>query len=253
MSNLHNKVAVITGGNSGIGFATAQEFIERGAQVLITGRNQEAIDAAVAQLGEQARGFRADVAVLEDTDALVAEVKARYGRVDVLFVNAGVAFFLPIAHSDEAHFDRTMDINFKGAFFTLQKFLPLLAPGGSVIFLSSINASMGMPGSAVYAASKAAMNSLAKVAAIELAAQQVRVNIVSPGPVETPIFSKSGMDAATLDGFAQAIASRLPMGRFGKAWEIAKTVAYLASDDAAWVTGQEFVIDGGALATPPVG
>lgn len=253
MNTFNNKVAVITGGNSGIGFSTAQALIAEGAQVIITGRRQDAIDAAVAELGPQATGFRADAAVLADTDALVAEVSARHSQVDVLFINAGVAYFAPLAYADEAHFDTQMNINFKGAYFTLQKFLPLLKPGASVIFLSSINATMAMPGSSAYAASKAAMNALARTAAVELAPQRIRVNIVSPGPVATPIFGKTGMDAATLDAFAQNIQSRLPLGRIGQPEEVAALVSYLASDASAWVTGQEFVIDGGALVTPPIG
>lgn len=251
MSEFNNKVAVITGGNSGIGFSTAQALIAQGAQVIITGRRQDAIDAAVAELGPQASGFRADAAVLTDTDALVAHVQAHHAQIDILFINAGVAYFLPLALADEAHFDTQMNINFKGAYFTLQKFLPLLKPGASVIFLSSINASMAMAGSSVYGASKAAMNVLAKVAAVELAPQKIRVNIVSPGPVATPIFNKTGMDAAALDNFAQAIQSRLPLRRIGQPEEIANLVTYLAGDGSTWVTGQEFIIDGGALVTPP--
>jgi NAD(P)-dependent dehydrogenase (short-subunit alcohol dehydrogenase family) len=251
MREFNNKVAVITGGNSGIGYATAQALIDQGAHVIITGRRQDAIDAAVAELGPQASGFRADTAVLAETDALVAHVQAHHAQVDVLFINAGVAYFMPIALADEAHVDAQMDINFKGAYFTLQKFLPLLKPGASVIFLSSINASMAMAGSSAYGASKAAMNALARTAAVELAPQKIRVNIVSPGPVATPIFGKTGMDAATLDAFAHNIQTRLPLGRIGQPEEIAQLVTYLAGDRAAWVTGQEFVIDGGALVTPP--
>jgi NAD(P)-dependent dehydrogenase (short-subunit alcohol dehydrogenase family) len=253
MSDLNNKVAVITGGNSGIGFSTAQEFIQRGAQVLITGRREDAVAAAVAELGPQAQGFRADAASLADSEALAAAAKALYGQVDILFINAGVASFAPIAFVDEAHFDTMMDINFKGAYFTLQKFLPLLSDGASVIFLSSINASMGMPNASVYCASKAAMNALAKVAANELSSRKIRVNIVSPGPVDTPLFGKTGMTPEMMAGFAESLQARLPLGRFGKPEEIAKLAAYLASDDSAWVTGQEFVIDGGALATSPLG
>ncbi len=156
-----------------------------------------------------------------------------------------MAAFAPVAQADEAHFDNIMDINFKGAYFTLSKFIPVLNDGASVIFLSSVNATTGMPNSSVYAASKAALNSLVKVASSELAPRKIRVNSVSPGPINTPIFSKTGMDAATMDGFATAINNRVPLKRFGAPTEVAKMVSFLASDHAAFTTGADYVVDGG--------
>lgn len=245
MSKLTNKVAVVTGGNSGIGFSTAQEFIAQGAKVVITGRNQAAIDEAVSKLGSNATGVLADTANLQHTDTLVAKVKAQYGKVDVLFINAGVGSFFPLESATEQQFDQIMDINFKGAYFTLNKFIPLLKDGASVILLSSISATTGMANSSVYGASKAALNSLAKVASTELAPRKIRVNSVSPGPIETPIFDKLGLDAATQEGLAAAMNNRIPLKRFGISAEVAKLVTFLASDDAGFITGADYVVDGG--------
>lgn len=247
MSKLTNKVAVITGGNSGIGFATAQEFIAQGAKVVITGRKQTAIDEAVRELGSNATGILADTADLQHTEALVAKVKAQYGKVDVLFINAGVGSFFPLESATEQQFDQIMNINFKGAYFTLNKFLPLLKDGASVILLSSISATTGMANSSIYSASKAALNSLAKVAATELAPRKIRVNSVSPGPIETPIIDKMGLDAATRDGFTATMSNRIPLKRFGISGEVAKLVTFLASDDAGFITGADYVVDGGTV------
>jgi NAD(P)-dependent dehydrogenase (short-subunit alcohol dehydrogenase family) len=245
MSRLSNKVAVITGGNSGIGLATAREFIARGAKVIITGRKQAAVDEAVRELGGGVVGVLADTANLQHTDALVAKVKDLYGRVDVLFINAGVGSFFPVETATEEQFDHVMSINYKGAYFTLSKFIPLLTEGASVILLSSINAFTGMANTSVYGGSKAALNSLAKVASTELAPRKIRVNSVSPGPIETPIASKLGLDKATLEGFMGAIRTSVPLKRIGTAGEVANLVAFLASDDAAFITGTDYVIDGG--------
>jgi NAD(P)-dependent dehydrogenase (short-subunit alcohol dehydrogenase family) len=250
MTNLANKVAVVTGGNSGIGLATAREFMAQGANVIITGRKQAAIDTAVSELGSTVEGILSDTADLEQIDTLVELVKARYGNIDILFINAGVASFSSIAQVNEQHFDEIMNVNFKGAFFTLNKFIPLLKEGASVIFLSSINATSGMPNTAVYAASKAAVHSLVKVAATELAAKKIRVNAVSPGPINTPLFGKTGLDQASLQGFATAMQDRIPLKRFGASEEVAKLVSFLASDDAAFITGSEYVIDGGINVNP---
>jgi len=250
MSNLSNKVAVITGGNSGIGLATAKEFLKQGAKVVITGRKQAAIDEAVRELGGNATGILADTANLQHTDALVAKVKTLYGQVDILFINAGIGTFFPIESATEQQFDQIMDINYKGAYFTLSKFIPLLKEGASVILLSSINATAGLANSSVYGASKAAMNSLARIASIELASRRIRVNSVSPGPVETPIFGKLGLDTATLEGFAGAIRNRVPLKRFGASGEVAKLVAFLSSDDSSFITGSDYVVDGGISVNP---
>jgi NAD(P)-dependent dehydrogenase (short-subunit alcohol dehydrogenase family) len=245
MSKLKDKVAVITGGNSGIGLATAREFIAQGAKVVITGRNQAAIDAAVRELGSTVTGVLADTADLQHTDALVAKVKALYDKVDILFINAGVGKFFPIELATEEQFDQIMNINYKGAYFTLSKFVPLLRDGASVILLSSINATAGLANSSVYGGSKAALNSLAKVASIELSPRKIRVNSVSPGPIDTPILNKTGLDAATLEGFTGALRNKLPLKRLGIASEVAKLVTFLASDDAGFITGSDYLIDGG--------
>jgi len=243
MSNLKNKTVVITGGNSGIGYATAKELAAKGAKVVITGRNKDAVAQAAAELN--VTGIVSDQGDLKAIDSLVTDVKAKFDSVDVLFINAGVASFMPVELADESHFDGIMDVNFKGAYFTLSKFIPLLNEGASVVFLSSVNATSGMPNSSVYAASKAAMNSLVKVASSELAGKKIRVNAVSPGPIDTPIFGKTGLDEASREGFATAIGNRVPLKRFGAAEEVAKLVSFLASDDAGFITGADYVVDGG--------
>jgi NAD(P)-dependent dehydrogenase (short-subunit alcohol dehydrogenase family) len=247
MGKLSNKVAVITGGNSGIGLATAKEFIAQGAKVVITGRNQAAIDAAVQELGSNATGVLADTANLQHTDALVGTVGALYNNVDVLFINAGIGQFFPIESATEQQFDDIMSINYEGAYFTLSKFVPLLREGASVILLSSISATTGMANASVYGGSKAALNSLVKVASVELAPRKIRVNSVSPGPIDTPIFGKTGMDAAALEGFAGAIRNQVPLKRFGASSEVAKLVTFLASDDAGFITGGDYLVDGGLI------
>ncbi len=245
MKTLQNKVAVITGGNSGIGYATAQELVSQGAHVFITGRNRSALQEAIQELGHGTRGRISDQSDLHDIDALVEEVKEAYGHVDILFVNAGVAALAPFDSITEAQFDANMDINFKGAFFTLQKFLPLLREGSSVTFLSSVNAYTAMPNTAVYGASKAALNSLTRTAAYELAPRGIRVNAVCPGPVNTPLFGKVGLSEEAVQQFAGTMQQRIPLKRFGAPQDIAKLVSFISSDDAAFITGSEYVIDGG--------
>lgn len=245
MSTLKNKVAVVTGGNSGIGYATAEEFVAKGAQVIITGRNRAAVDAAATKLGNGTLGIIADQASLADTDALVNTVKEHFGKVDVLFVNAGIGTFSPVAEVTEADFDSIMNINFKGAYFTVQKFLPLLNDGASIILLSSVNAFTAMPNTSVYSASKAALNALGRTLSSELAARNIRVNTVNPGPINTPIFDKLGMDDATRTAFNNQVKERVPLNRAGESSEVAKLVAFLASSDASFITGSEYNIDGG--------
>ena len=248
MSKLDGKTAVVTGGSSGIGYATARKIKELGAKVIITGRNPEAVDKAAGEIG--AVGLVADQASLGDTDALVEFAKEELGGVDVLFINAGIAAFAPVEHLTEEQFDATMNINFKGAFFTLQKFLPILRDGASVINLSSINAYTGMPNTAVYAASKAALNSLTRTAAYELAPRKIRVNAVNPGPTNTAIFGKLGMPDEAIQEFASAMQNRIPLKRFGEPEDVATLVAFLASDEASFITGAEYNIDGGTNLNP---
>jgi len=248
MSNLQGKTAVITGGNSGMGYAAAKKFKDLGANVVITGRNKQAVESAASELG--VTGLVADQANLGDIDELVSQVKKTVGSVDVLYINAGVAAFAPVEHMAEDQFDNMMNVNFKGAFFTLQKFLPILREGASVINLSSINAYTGMPNTAVYAASKAAMNALTRTAAYELAPRRIRVNSVNPGPVNTAIFGKLGMPEEAIKEFTSAMQDRIPLKRFGEPEDIANLVAFLASDDASFITGAEYNIDGGINVNP---
>lgn len=248
MSKLSGKIAVVTGGNSGIGYATAKDLAENGASVIITGRSTERVLKAAEELG--VTGVVADVSDLTAIDNLVEQVKNEYGKVDILFVNAGIFAPAPVGQISEDMFDNQMGINFKGAVFTIEKFLPVLNDGASVISLSSINAYTGMPNTAVYAASKAALNSYTRTASTELAPRKIRINSVNPGPVETPIFGKTGMPEDQLNDFAHAMQNRVPLKRFGKPEEIAHLVVFLASDDASFITGGEYTIDGGISINP---
>ena len=245
MSKLNGKIAVITGGSSGIGFATAQTFINEGAKVVITGRKQETIDQALTVLGENAIGVRGDVANLNDLDTLFATVKEKFGAIDVLFVNAGVAFFAPLEASSEDFYDQIMNVNVKGAYFTVQKALPLLREGSSVILTTSVVNQIGMENASVYSATKAALRSLARTLSAELVGRGIRVNAVSPGPIETPIFGKTGMTQADLEEFGATIIEKIPMKRMGKAEEVANAVLFLASADSSYILGSEIVVGGG--------
>ncbi|MBL4799117.1 MAG: SDR family oxidoreductase [Oleispira sp.] len=248
MNDLTGKVAVVTGGNSGIGYETAKYFKAAGAKVIITGRSAERVSTAASELG--VKGIVADVIDLSAIDALVAQVKQEFGNIDVLFVNAGIFSPAPVGQNTEEMFDTQMGINFKGAVFTTEKFLPIINDGASIINLSSINAYTGMPNTAIYAASKAALNSYTRTAATELAGRKIRVNSVNPGPVFTPIFSKTGMPEEQLNEFAGAMQDRIPLKRFGQPEDIAKLVTFLASDDASFITGGEYNIDGGINVNP---
>jgi NAD(P)-dependent dehydrogenase (short-subunit alcohol dehydrogenase family) len=244
MKKFENKIAVITGGNSGMGFGTAKLLKELGATVVITGRRQEAIDLAAKELGVHA--ILSDQGKLEDIDSLVSEVTEKFGKVDILFINAGISGTSSIELETPESFDKMMNVNFRGVYFTLSKFIPHLNDGASVILLSSVLASTVSPGLAVYSASKAALNAVMKTAALELAPRKIRVNAISPGAIDTELFGKMGMDEATLAGMTDYLISLTPIGRIGKPEEIGHLVAFLSSDEASFITGSEHTIDGGS-------
>jgi NAD(P)-dependent dehydrogenase (short-subunit alcohol dehydrogenase family) len=250
-SSLNGKVAVVTGGTSGIGLATAREFAANGAKVILTGRKQNEVDKFAAEIN--GTGVVCDQSNLADIDQLVARVKSDHGSIDILFINAGIVLFSSIEAATEEHFDRVMNINFKGSFFTLSKFIPIIKNGGAVTILSSINATTGQSLCAVYSASKGALNSLLYVAVTELSPKGIRVNAVSPGPVATNLLSPSGLDDHTKQDFGSRTLQKIPLKRFGKPEEIAKLVAFLSGDDAAYITGSNYVIDGGTNVNPIIG
>src|SRR5437868_3145611 len=246
MSRLEGKVAVVTGGNSGIGLATAQRLQEEGAKVVIAGRTRKTLDEAGKTIGNGVVAVQADVAKLADVDKLYEEVSRKLGKIDVLFVNAGVAKFVPFADTSESVYDEQFDINIKGAYFTIQKALPFLNDGASIILNTSVVDSKGTVGASAYSATKAALRSLARTAAAELVERGIRVNAVAPGPIVTPIFDKTGLPREAIDEWSKQILERVPMKRFGQPEEVAATVAFLASQDASYITGVEINVDGGA-------
>ena len=247
MGKLEGKVAVVTGGNSGIGLATAREFRREGARVVITGRDARTLGEAAREIGGDVLALRSDSSSLKDIDELFAAVKERFGRVDVLFVNAGVGKFASLEDTDEELFDQIMDINFKGAYFTVQKALPLLSDGASVILNASIVAHIGIANSSVYSASKAALVTLARTLSAELVGRGIRVNVVSPGPVETPIFGRMGLPPEAIDETTRGFREQVPLKRLGRPEEIAKAVLFLAGSDSSFLVGTEIIADGGTL------
>ncbi len=242
------KVAVVTGGNSGIGLATAERLAAEGAKVFLTGRRQAELDAAVARVGHGAVGVQGDVSVGADLDRLYATVKARAGRVDVLFANVGIAEMAQIGEVTEAQFDKTFAVNAKAMLFTVQKALPLMPDGAAVVLNASIVSTKGVPGMGVYSATKAAVRSFARTWANELKDRRIRVNVVSPGPVATPGVALAVGGKAAADAMFEQLAAGIPLGRVGQPDEIAKAVAFLASDDASYVNGVELFVDGGMVA-----
>jgi NAD(P)-dependent dehydrogenase (short-subunit alcohol dehydrogenase family) len=247
MKRLEGKVAVITGGSSGIGLATAQRFVEEGAYVFITGRRQGELDAAVNQIGKNVTGVQGDVSNLEDLDRLYATVKEKQGRIDILFANAGIGEFAPLGEISEAQFDKTFGVNVKGLLFSVQKALPLFQDGGggSIILNASVASSMGLDTSTVYSATKAAVRSFARTWTVDLKQRKIRVNAISPGPIDTPIFSTAIWDEEQIEQTKTSLVTSVPMGRMGRPDEVAKAVLFLASDDSSYVTGIELFVDGG--------
>lgn len=249
MNRLKGKTALITGGNSGIGLATAQLFLEEGARVVITGRRPEAVQEATTTLGKNAFGIVSDAGSMSDIKQLPTQVKAITEKVDILFANAGVGLFAPFNETTEDLFDSNLNINFKGVFFTIQGLLPLIPDGGSVILNSTILVHSGLETTAAYSASKGAVLSLGKTLAVELAVRKIRVNSISPGPISTPIYGKMGMSEGVLKEFAAGVQSKIPMKRFGESRDVANVALFLASDDSTFMTGGEISIDGGKSKT----
>lgn len=245
MGKLNGKIAVITGGSDGMGRSTARLFVEEGATVIITGRNQDTLDAAVREIEGAVEAFRGDIGNLADLDALSVHVENKHGRVDVLFANAGGARLGPFEQVTEEDFDYTFDTNAKGTFFTVQKLLPLIPDGGSVILNTSIAGSKGLPDFSVYSATKAAIRSFARTLTTDLKGRGIRVNALAPGHTATDIMRKTGIPADSIDGINARIQAQVPAGRIGTGDDIAKAALFLASDDASYVTGIELTVDGG--------
>jgi len=245
VDKLKEKIAVITGGNSGIGLATAKRFVSEGAYVFITGRRQKELDIAVSEIGENVVGIQGDVSNLEDLDRLYRYVKDQKGHIDILFANAGIIRFAPLGEISEEHIDTIFDINVKGLLFTVQKALPIFQDGGSIILNSSIGSSKGIEASSVYSATKAAVRSFVRTWTVDLKYRKIRVNAISPGPIETPIFTNLIPHEDQRQEFKHSLVNNVPLMRMGSPDEIAKAVSFLASDDSSYVTGIELFVDGG--------
>jgi NAD(P)-dependent dehydrogenase (short-subunit alcohol dehydrogenase family) len=243
MKKLEDKVALVTGGTTGIGLATARLLAAEGARVTVTGSNPKTLEAARAELRGVAEVIASDAGSITDIEALAARFEER--GLDIVFLNAGVARFGPIASLDVAAFDESFRVNVRGAWLALKYLAPVIRSGGAIVVNTSVNNVLGMPGSSVYAATKAATRSLVRVAANELAGAGIRVNAVSPGPIETPLYGKLGMPAEVVQGFARDLKARIPLARFGTSDEVAKAVLFLSSDDASFMTGEEIAVDGG--------
>ena len=242
---LEGKVALITGGNSGIGLATAKQFVNEGAYVFITGRREAELAAAKKQIGKNVSAIQGDVSNLDDLDRLFAQIRKENGKIDIVFANAGVARYAPLGAITEDFFNSIFDINVKGVLFTVQKSLSLLRDGGSIILNASIVASKGLSSNSVYSATKAAVRSFARTWTTDLKDRRIRVNAISPGPIDTPGLSELLASSETGEQRKKMISTTVPLGRFGRPEEIAKTVVFLASDDASYITGIELFVDGG--------
>jgi NAD(P)-dependent dehydrogenase (short-subunit alcohol dehydrogenase family) len=245
MNKLEGKIALITGGNSGIGLATAKQFVHEGAYVFITGRREPELAGAVKEIGINVSGVQGDVSDLGDLDRLFAQINREKGRLDVVFANAGGAKFAPLGKITEEHYDSIFTINVKGLLFTVQKALPLMPDGATIILNASIVASKGLPDWSVYSATKAAVRSFARTWTTDLKARRIRVNAVSPGSIDTPGLSELLASAEVGEQRKKMIANSVPLGRFGTPDEIAKAVVFLASDDSSYITGTELFVDGG--------
>jgi len=241
-----DKVVLVVGGNSGIGRAAAEGFGAEGAHVFLTGRSQATIDEAVAAI-PGARGFRADIADIESGAEALAAIRAAHGRLDVLFVNAGIGAFAPVEAVTPAQWDEVHGINLRGCFFAVQKALPLMGQGGAIVITGSIGAVAAVPGNAMYAAAKAGLRAVARTLAAELVGRGIRVNMVSPGPTETPIINRSGVPAEAVPGLREVMTQAVPMKRMGRPEEIARPVLFLASDEASFITGIDLYVDGGCV------
>ena len=243
---LNGKVALITGGTSGLGFATAKRFVEEGATVYITGRRKAELDTAVSKIGSNVVGVQGDISSVEDLDALYAQIKRERGTLDILFANAGIGSFAPLGEITQEQISKTFDVNVKGTIFTVQKALPLLKDGSSIILAASTAASDGTAAFSVYGASKAAIRSFARGWTSDLKSRRIRVNVISPGVVPTEGYNTSlGMTAEQVSQFADQMATTIPLGRVGRPEEIANTVLFLASDESSYITGVELFADGG--------
>jgi NAD(P)-dependent dehydrogenase (short-subunit alcohol dehydrogenase family) len=245
MGKLEGKIALVTGGSTGIGLATAKEFVSEGAYVFMTGRRESELNAAVKEIGSNVTAVQGDVSKLDDLDRLFAQIKQEKGKLDIVFANAGIAKYAPLGQTSEELFDSIFDINVKGTFFTVQKALPLLSDGAAIIVTSSVVGSKGLSSNSVYSATKAALRSFARTWTTDLKPRRIRVNAVSPGTIDTPGLNDLLASAEAGQERVKMISNAVPLGRFGRPEEIAKAVVFLASDDSSYVAGAELFVDGG--------